>query len=353
MTINLSQAASPDLARARPVVSGRSLSEVVRRPEAGALIGTIGVFVFFAFFGNSAFVSAAGAASWLNVAAELGIIAIPVGLLMIAGELDLSVGSVVAASSMTLAIASGHWHAPMAVGIAIALTLGMLTGLANGILVSRTNVPSFVVTLATLFAVAGLTLGLSRVITGTTSVPLHPDATTKQIFGNLIDGKFEVAIFWWVGVAVVIAWILHATPYGNWVFAVGGDKESARTTGVPINRVKIALYMSTGFAASLVGVLQTVLYNGAQVANGQSFVFNSIIAVVIGGVLLTGGFGSVLGVILGTLTFSIVNQGIYYTGWNADWASLILGVLLLAAVLTNNTFRQLALSYSPRSKAKN
>jgi len=116
--------------------------------------------------------------------------------------------------------------------------------------------------------------------------------------------------------------------------------------------VKIALYMASGLGAALVGVIQTILYNGAQVANGQAFVFNSIIAVVIGGVLLTGGYGSVVGVLLGTLTFAIVNQGIYYTGWNSDWASLILGILILVAVLMNNTFRRLALSHKPRTAKK-
>ena len=345
MTVQSSTAASASApVGAAPSRSSRSVLDLARRPETGALIGTLAVFVFFAIFGGARFLSAAGAASWLNVAAELGVIAIPVGLLMIAGELDLSVGSVLAASSMTLAIVSGHWGAPMIVGILVALGLGLATGVVNGILVTRTNVPSFVVTLATLSAVAGLTLGLSRLITGTTSVALRPDAASKAVFGTLIKGQFEVAIFWWLGLAACVAWMLQESRYGNWIFAVGGDKESARAAGIPINRVKIALYAGSGFSAALVGVIQTILYNGAQVANGQSFVFNSIIAVVIGGVLLTGGYGSVFGVILGTLTFSIVNQGIYYTGWNSDWAALILGILLLVAVLMNNTFRRFALS---------
>jgi simple sugar transport system permease protein len=310
------------------------------------------VYVFFIIFGRAQFMSAGGVATWLNVAAELGIIALPVGLLMIAGELDLSVGSVLAAGSMTMAIVSGYWNAPLVVGIAAALLVGLLTGLANGLLVTRTKVPSFVVTLATNFSLAGLTLGLSEVITGTSSVPVNPDPATKSLFGTLIGGKFEVATFWWLGAIVVTAWILHVSRYGNWIFAVGGDQESARATGIPVPRVKIALYMASGFCAALVGVIQTSLYNAAQVANGQSFVFNSIIAVVIGGVLLTGGYGSVIGVVFGTLTFAIVNQGIYYTSFNSDWASLILGVLLLAAVLMNNTFRKLALSGGRRRKAR-
>ncbi|MFE2063340.1 MULTISPECIES: ABC transporter permease [Streptomyces] len=344
--------AEKETAVAPPKQSESVLGQLRHRPEAGALIGTITVFVFFAIFGGTKFLAPAGAASWLNIAAELGIIAIPVGLLMIAGELDVSVGSVLAGSSMTLAIVSGHWGAPMIVGILLALGLGLLVGLLNGILVTRTNVPSLVITLATLSGMAGLTLGLSRIATGTTSVPISPDPLSKALFGTLIAGQFEVAILWWLGIALVVTVLLQLMKYGNWIFAIGGDKESARATGIPVDKVKIALYMASGFGAALVGVIQTILYNGAQVANGQSFVFNSIIAVVVGGVLLTGGYGSVFGVVLGTLTFAIVNQGIYYTGWNSDWASLILGILILAAVLMNNTFRRLALSYKPRTAKK-
>jgi len=350
-TVMAAVQATPAPAPAQPALSFVSLGNLIRRPEAGALIGTVSVFIFFAVFGGPEFMSAGGAASWLNVAAELGIIAIPVGLLMIAGELDLSVGSVLASSSMTVAIVSGHWGAPVGLGILAALTLGLVTGFLNGLLVTRTHVPSFVVTLATNFGLAGLTLGLSRVITGTTSVAIDPGSPAKELLGTLMANKFEVAIFWWIGVVVVVGWMLHASRYGNWIFAVGGDDVSARATGISVRNVKIGLFMGSGLGAALVGVIQTMLYNSAQVANGQSFVFNSIIAVVIGGVLLTGGYGSVVGVVLGTLTFSIVQQGIYYTGWNSDWASLILGVLLLAAVLMNNTFRSMALSYSPKKKA--
>ena len=319
-------------------------------PESGALIGTLGVYIFFIIFGGGDFTSSGGTASWLNVAAELGIIALPVGLLMIAGEFDLSVGSVLAASSMTMATVSGHYNLPTGIGVAFALLVGVLTGFLNGLIVTRTNVPSFVATLATNFGLAGLTLGLSRAITGQVTVAVYPHAVAKKLFGTLIDGKFEVAVYWWLAVVLVVGWILHITRYGNWIFAIGGDKESAREAGVPVRKVKIGLFMGSGFAAALVGVIETALYNGAQVGNGQAFVFNSIIAVVIGGVLLTGGYGSVAGVVFGTLTFAIVNQGIYFTTWDSDWASFILGVLLLVAVLMNNTFRKLALSYAPHSK---
>ena len=150
----------------------------------------------------------------------------------------------------------------------------------------------------------------------------------------------------------MVGFILHFARYGNWILAMGGDSVSARNAGIPTERLTIALFMSSGLSAAFVGMSQAILYNSAQVSAGQSFIFNSIIAVVIGGVLLTGGYGSVVGIVLGTLTFAIVNQGIFYTGFDANSASLIIGVLLLLAVLMNNTFRNMALSYAPRPKTR-
>ena len=336
---------------ATPIKQSRfNFKNLTRRPESGALAGTIIVYGFFVLFGGSEFTSTGGFATWLNTGAELLIIALPVGLLMIAGEFDLSVGSVVAASSVTTALVGGTWGLPTPIAVLVALGLGTLSGYLNGLMVTRTNVPSFIVTLAMHFALAGLTLGLVRVFTGTTSLPIAGDETTTKLFGGFFFDQFEYAIFWAIGVTLVVAWVLQKSKYGNWIFALGGDTQSARAAGIPVEKTKIALFMATGFASSLVGVIQTLIYNGAQTGGGQSFVFNSVIAVVIGGVLLTGGYGSVFGIVLGTCTFAIVNQGVYYTGWNSDWAALILGILLLAAVLMNNTFRRAAMSTGEKKK---
>lgn len=327
-----------------------SLGRLLRRPEMGSLLGLVAVFVFFAIFGGTSFLTLGGSASWLNVASELGIVALPIGLLMIAGHLDISIGSVIPAASMTVAIVSGHYEAPILIGIAAALGVGLLVGLINGLLVVRTAVPSLIVTLATLFAVAGLTLGLSVILTGSTSVALRGGPIAKAILGQFVGGMFQVAIFWWIAAILVAGFVLHFSRFGNWIFALGGDKESARNAGIPTNRLTISLFVTSSVSAAFVGVSQALLYNSAQVSAGQSYIFNSIIAVVIGGVLLTGGYGSIVGIVLGTLTFAIVNQGIFYTGFDANWASLIIGLLLFAAVLMNNTFRNMALSYAPRQK---
>jgi simple sugar transport system permease protein len=346
------QADQDPLALPAPRSSASTIGTLIRRPEMGSFIGMVAVFAFFAAFGGSNFMSSGGAASWLNVASELGIVALPVGLLMIAGHLDLSIGSVLPASSMTIAILSGHYHLPIVVGILASLCFGLAIGFLNGVLVVRTKLPSFVVTLATLFAIAGLTLGLSVILTGSTSVALRTAPAAKLLLGDYIGGKFQVSLFWWIGIILVVGFILNYSRYGNWIVAMGGDSVSARNAGIPTAGLTIALFMASGLCAAFVGTSQAVLYNSAQVAAGQSFIFNSIIAVAIGGVLLTGGYGSVVGIVLGTLTFSIVSQGIFYTGFDANWASLIIGVLLLLAVLMNNTFRTMALTYVPRRNAK-
>lgn len=331
--------------------SGFSLGALARRPEAGSLAGLIVVYIFFASLGGAVFVSAPGWSSWLNIAAEVGIIALPVGLLMIAGELDISVGSVIPASSMTVALVSGYFGLPILIGIASGLGFGLLMGYINGFLVTRTTIPSLIITIGTMFGVMGLTLGVAVMIAGSTSVAFVPDPFTKLILGTFVGGMFNVSMFWWAAFAIAIFYLLHISPVGNWIYAVGGDRESARNAGIPTQQLRVLLYMLSGLAAAFVGVLQLMTYQSAQVATGQSFIFNSIMCVVIGGVLLTGGAGSVVGIVIGTATFAIVNQGIFFSGLDPNFGSIIIGALLLIAVLTNDSFRQMALRYSSGKKA--
>lgn len=329
---------------------GSSLGALIRRPEAGSFFGMIAVFVFFALAAGSVFMSPAGFASWLNVAAEIGIVALPIGLLMIAGELDLSIGSVIPAASLTVAITSGHFGLPEPIGILAALGMGLLVGYINGLLVLRLEIPSLIVTIGSMFAVMGLTLGLSVLFTGSTSTSIIPSEISKALLGQFIGGMFQVTIFWWLGFIAILAFVLHKSPVGNWIYALGGDRVSARNAGIPTEKLTLSLFMTSGFAAAFVGVSQAMVYQSAQVVGGQSFIFNSIMCVVIGGVLLTGGFGSIAGIIFGTITFSIVNQGIYFTSFDPNLGSVIIGALLLIAVLMNDTFRKMAISYGFKKK---
>ncbi len=329
-----------------------NLKNLIRRPEFAAFVGTLFVFLFFMYFGWPTFVNPLTTGGWLNVAAELGLIALPVALVMIAGHLDLSVGSILAAGAMTYAIITGHFGLPDIIGLPAGLAVGTFFGFLNGLIVTKTKLNSFVVTLAMNFALRGLVFGITRLTTSTVLVAVEVDETVQKTFGGRLYLTFENAIVLWLIMALVVSWLLYRTKYGNWIFALGGDAISARAAGVPVERVTIGLFMGSGFGAALLGVTQVALFGSAQVSAGQSYVFFSIIAVVVGGVLLTGGYGSPVGVIFGTLTFAIVSQGIYSTGWDSDWSSLILGLLLLIAVLANNTFRRLALSSGDKLETK-
>ena len=332
-------------------MGGLSFDGLIRRPEAGAFLGMFFIFVFFFIFGGHNFVSLQGAASWLNVAANLGIIAVPIGFLMIAGELDISIGAMIPGASMCMGIASGFYELPIMVGVAITLTFAVIVGFINGWIVIRTAVPSLIVTMGTLFAVAGLTLFLSIVLTRTTAVSLKSPDWAKAIFGSFMFGSgYQVMIVWWLALSALYIYGLHYSPWGNWIYALGGDKNSARNAGIPTDKLTIGLFVLSSVSAAFIGLCQTILFNSAQVSSGMSFIFNSIIAVVVGGVLLTGGFGSVIGIFFGTITFAMVNQGIYFTDFDRNLSSLIIGVMLLLAVFMNNTFRQMALTYTPKKK---
>ncbi|QYZ72109.1 ABC transporter permease [Neotabrizicola shimadae] len=324
---------------------------LLRRPEAGALIGLIGVITFFAIVGGIEFLYPSSVGSWLSRAAALGIVAIPVGLLMIAGELDISVGATITSGALITALVSGYYEMPIVVGMLASLGFGAVVGLLNGFLVVRTGVPSFIVTLGTLFAVSGLLLGATVVLTGTTSIALTAPEIIKSTFGAYFGG-FQVLVLWWIGITAAFVFFVHLSPFGNWIFAMGGDKVSARNAGIPTDRMTILLFVLSSVCASFVGMSQAILFQSVQATPQLTLIFNTIIAVVVGGVLLTGGFGSVIGIFFGTITFAVVTQGIYYTSFDQTWSNMVIGILLLGAVLMNNTFRKMALSYAPKKGGK-
>lgn len=329
-----------------------SFGKLMRRPEFGSVLSLVAVIAFFVMFGGVNLATMFGAASWVNFAANLGIVALPVGLLMIAGELDISIGAMIPAGSMTIAILSGYYELPIVVGILGTLIVGVVVGLVNGILTVRTSVPSLIITLGTLVAVQGIILSASVLLTGNASVPLSAPDWAKTIFGQLIGGNYQVIILWWFALTAAFAYLMHISPLGNWIFAMGGDKVSARNAGIPTDKLTIGLFILSSTSATFVGMCGAILFNSAQVSGGMNYIFNAVVSVVVGGVLLTGGFGSVIGIFFGALTFAIVNQGIYFTDLDRNWSNLIIGIMLLAAVLMNNTFRQMAMTYAPKKEEK-
>ncbi len=323
------------------------LRRVLLRPEVGAIIGAAALWSYFAIVaGGSGFLSMRGTASYLEVSAQLGILAIAVSLLMISGEFDLSIGSVIGAAGMIVAILSVEYELNLWLAITASLLICMALGFLNGLLVRWSGLPSFIITLATLFIIRGMTIALTRAITGRTNVgdvdETEGYASAKNVFDSSVDllgASFPISIAWWFGLTAVATWVLLRTPFGNWVFGAGGNEQAARNVGVPVSRVKISLFVMTAVAAWLVAVIQVLATTGADVLRGTQQEFFAIIAVVIGGTLLTGGYGSAIGAAIGALIFGMVRQGIVYAGVDSDWFQVFLGGMVLIAVLINRYVR--------------
>ncbi|MEU7893201.1 ABC transporter permease [Nonomuraea sp. NPDC049152] len=316
------------------------------RPELGAVVGAIVVFVFFASQ-SAVFRSVSGIANWLDPAATLGIMAVAIALLMIGGEFDLSAGVLTGTTGLVLVTLSTRFGLNVWLAMLVGLAVALAVGFANGLIVTRTRLPSFIVTLGTFLMLQGINLGVTKMITGTVQVSGLRKApgfeSARVVFGGTIgDSGFRVAIIWWILVTIVASWVLMRSRAGNWIFAVGGNEQAARAVGVPAARTKIALFMTTAFAAWLVGSIMALRFTSVQ-ANagiGQEFIY--IIAAVIGGCLLTGGYGSAIGASIGAIIFGMADKGIVFLGWDADWFMFFLGAMLLLATLANRMVRRYA-----------
>ncbi len=328
--------------------AARPLFKIANLIWLGPAVAFVAIYAFFAITGGqNGFVTMGGTAGWLNIAAELGIIAIPVGLLMMAGEFDLSTGSMVGAASIIVAVGINYYGLPSAVVIPLAFFVAVLTGLFNATLVERSKLPSFIVTLASNMVLVGTALGLSRFLAGTSTISMKEEGWAEVLLASKFGG-YNISILWWLFAALLAGWVLRRTPFGNWILATGGNIDGARRAGVPVGRVKLILFMWTAISSAFVGVLTTFEFNQGNATSGQGYVFQGAIAAVIGGVLITGGFGSVLGVVFGTMIYGVVSLGLFYTGWSTDWLSTFIGLLLVIAVTTNNLVRRKALAQGAR-----
>jgi simple sugar transport system permease protein len=327
-----------------------TLRRLLVRPELGAVIGSVAVWIFFAIVaGNYGFLSILGTSSYLSVSAELAIQAVPVALLMIGGEFDLSVGSTVGATGMMIAILTAQYGWSVWAAIVAALIFAVLIGTLNGYLVLRTGLPSFIITLGTGYILLGSTTGLTSKLTGLTVVNGIDQApgysSAHAIFATALGGGqlFPIEILWALALVVLATWLLLGTSFGNWIFGVGGDANAARNIGVPVARVKILLFIGTAVCSCLLAIIQDMTFTDADVLRGQGNEFFAIVAAVIGGVLLTGGYGSAIGAMFGALAFGMVEEGIVFAGVDANWYKAVVGVILLLAVLLNSYVRKLAL----------
>ncbi|MEM8554487.1 MAG: ABC transporter permease [Pseudomonadota bacterium] len=343
------------------------------RPELGGICGTILVFAFFLLTAfDSGMFNAQGIMNWSVVSAQFMIIAVGACLLMIAGEFDLSVGSMIGFAGMMIAIFAVTLGWPVWMSIIVTFGICVAIGAVNGIIVIRTGLPSFIVTLAFLFILRGFTIYFPQILERKTIIGGIREAAEGDWLAPVFGGKILGGVFQWMGdngmievfsrgtrqgqpvvdgIPMLIVWalilvifghiLLTRTKFGNWIFASGGDPRAARYVGVPVSKVKILMFMFTAFCATVFATCQVMEFGSAGADRGLLKEFEAIIAVVIGGALLTGGYGSVIGAALGALIFGVVQQGLFFAGVESSLFRVFLGVILLFAVILNTYIRRM------------
>ncbi|SCD44927.1 monosaccharide ABC transporter membrane protein, CUT2 family [Streptomyces sp. DvalAA-14] len=318
------------------------------RPELGAVVGAAAVFVFFCVVADS-FLQASSLSTVLYASSTIGIMAVPVALLMIGGEFDLSAGVMVTSSALVSSMFSYQMTANVWVGVGVSLLVTLAVGVFNGVMLVRTKLPSFIITLGTFLMLTGLNLGLTKLISGTVSTKSIADMqgfpTAQDVFAShwtIGPVDLQVTILWWLALVAAATWVLLRTRAGNWIFAAGGNAEAARAVGVPVARTKIGLYMAVAFCAWISGQHLLFSFDVVQSGEGVGNEFLYIIAAVIGGCLMTGGYGSAVGSAVGAFIFGMTSKGIVYAQWDPDWFQFFLGMMLLLAVLLNAWVRKRA-----------
>lgn len=300
---------------------------IIGRPETGAVGAAIVVFICFAATTDS-FLTAGIWSSILSLASELGIVAAAGTLLMIAGEFDLSVGSIFGlAACLVPVLMNMGW--PVYVAIIVTLLLMAAIGAGHGTLVTYVAVPSLIVTLGGLMFWRGLILQ----ITGGFQVDVN-DPEALKVFSASWN-QFYVSTLWFALIVLALSLLLLRTQYGNWIFATGGNAKAALAVGIPVRRVKIMLFALSSVLAGFAGIVQMARYSSVDALRGTGYELQVILAAVIGGAILTGGRGSIVGTAMGCLMLGMLQQGLILHNISANWYQAGVGLLLIVAVCVN------------------
>jgi simple sugar transport system permease protein len=328
------------------LITTTPLARLLTRPDIGAFLGALAVFFAFAYFARAVnWIGDPGiAAGWTDQAAQYGIVAVPVALLMIGGEFDLSAGVMIGSSGLLLGYLTTHAHLNIWPAIVVVLLFGVAVGLVNGITVVRTRLPSFIVTLATFFVLQGVNAAGTLKLTGTTAIEDIDSApgfgSARSVFaGDLTHWAFKVKVLWWIGLTLVGAFVLAKTRFGNWIYGAGGEPAASRNVGVPVARTKILLFVMTSATAALMGIIEALELRSMQSKEGIGLEFIFIICAVVGGCLLTGGYGSVIGTAFGAAMLGMVQLGIIDAQWDSNWTFTFQGAILFVAVILNTLIR--------------
>jgi simple sugar transport system permease protein len=315
----------------RGVIYGEAARRFMLRPEATALAAVVVLFAIFTALSPDLFPTKLTYISFMSVAAELGILSIGVTLLMIGGHFDLSVGAVLGLTSYVAVVLMRDFGMPPIVAAPAAIATGAILGAINGAIVVRFRIHSFVVTLGTMLIWRGVLIALTGGFPLTVTVP---DSFKAMMAGPLLVG-FRMSLFWFLLAGALGTFLLTRTRFGNWVQAIGQNIQAARNLGVPVGRVTIILFMIASSLAAVTGVIQVARFSSVDALRGEGMELQAVAVTVIGGTILSGGYGSVVGTILGAMTFGMIQVGLVLAGAPGHFFRTLTGLIVVAAVILN------------------
>ena len=297
-----------------------------------ALTFIVTFLIFSIFTPDHLFLDPRNLASMAKLTPDIGVVALGIGILMIAGEFDLSIASIIPFCSYIYTQLIMNGMDPI-LAFVIIFPIGAIFGLVNGLLVVSTGLPSFIITLSTMLFWTGLLFGLSHQMPISILKYVSDSSIEKILVGQI--GPFPVQILWFLLFAVVLGLMLHQSKFGNWIYATGSNQEAARAMGISVRTVKTVCYMIIGVLCAWVAVMQSVRLGSFAATQGIGFELKTIAAVVVGGVALTGGVGSMLGIVLGIFIIRIVENGLILLQVPVFGVELFIGVAVVVFVLLN------------------
>ncbi|MBA7671750.1 Ribose import permease protein RbsC [subsurface metagenome] len=323
-------------------ISADEIGQILRRllyKSVGIFTVLIGLVIIFTILGpGTVFIEEGNIYTLLRLGPELAIVTVGMGVLLIAGEFDLSVGGELALCSLVAAMFFTNFGLHPIIGLFAALAFGACLGVINGLIVTKLHISSLIVTLGMMYVFSGLRTAL----TGGYHTTYHPEmaspAFQSALIGNI--GPIPVQIFWLIGITIILYLLVGHTQFGNWIYATGSNKDSARMMGINTNRVKIICFAIVGVLSGFVGVMQSTRIMGSFPVQGTGLNLDAIAGAVVGGISIYGGTGSVWGAMIGSIIIRVLQSGLIIIGIPAFWFKVSLGMMIITAVAFNIYLRK-------------
>jgi len=327
----------------RGVVYGEAARRLLLRPEATSVAALAILFIVFSVLSPDLFPTKQTYISVMAVAAELGIVSIGVTLLMIGGHFDLSVGAILGLTSYVAVVLMRDAHLSPIIAAPAAVAAGAVLGAINGAIVVKFRIHSFVVTLGTMLIWRGVVIALTG---GFPIMAPIPSLFRDVMSGPLLFG-FRMSMLWFFGIGAMATFLLVRTRLGNWIQARGQNEQAARNLGVPVDRVTIILFMITSALGAVAGVIQVARFASVDALRGEGMELQAVAVTVIGGTLLSGGYGSAIGTIFGAITFGVIQVGLVLAGAPGHFFRTLTGFIVIAAVILNTSIARRMTRWKP------